>query len=92
MTTFVSNAQHKIYRFLRYKFRLATSPLRAMPNFIIAGTEKGGTSLLFKTLGHHRQVRTSMIKEVSFFKNASLENLFLDQLFFLKIRKKSWNI
>ena len=80
MNTFFSSAQLKIHRFLRYKFRLATSPLRALPNFIIAGTEKGGTSLFFQTLGHHRQVRTSMIKEVSFFGKADLEKPFRDRL------------
>jgi len=83
MKIFLSDAGKAFRRVVRYKFRLATSPLRALPNFMIAGTEKGGTSLLFQTLGSHRQVRTSMIKEVEFFGNASqgtISQIHLDQL------------
>ena len=43
------------------------SSIRAKPDFIIIGVQKGGTSSLFKYLSQHPQVATSSHKELHFF-------------------------
>lgn len=48
-------------------FRRRTAALRALPDFLIVGTQKGGTSSLFAYLAQHPQVRPARVKEVHFF-------------------------
>ncbi|MBX2846055.1 MAG: sulfotransferase domain-containing protein [Saprospiraceae bacterium] len=52
---------------LRKRFRLFTSPFRALPDFIIIGVQKGGTSSLYYYLSQHPQVKVSAKKEIHFF-------------------------
>ncbi len=60
---------------IRSKSRIAVKLLggylfprgRRLPDFLIIGTQKGGTSSLFKYLLQHPQVEGSLIKEVHFF-------------------------
>lgn len=47
--------------------RAATAPLRALPDFIIIGTQKGGTSSLYAALAGHPRVAPAPRKEVHFF-------------------------
>ncbi|MBZ2188146.1 sulfotransferase domain-containing protein [Alcanivorax sp. JB21] len=47
--------------------RYVTSPLRARPHVIIAGTQKGGTTSLFDYLSQHPEMAPSFRKEVHFF-------------------------
>ena len=44
-----------------------SSPLRVLPDFIIVGTQKGGTSSLYAYLVSHPQILRSSHKEVHFF-------------------------
>jgi len=47
--------------------RAATAPLRALPDFIIIGAQKGGTSSLYAALAGHPGVASAPKKEVHFF-------------------------
>lgn len=49
------------------KYRRLTAPIRMMPNFIIIGTQKGGTTSLFKYLIQHPNILPPTKKEVHFF-------------------------
>jgi hypothetical protein len=48
-------------------YRSATSPLRLLPDFIIIGAQKGGTSSLYRYLMQHPLIRPSFMKEVHYF-------------------------
>jgi Sulfotransferase domain len=47
--------------------RAWTGPLRKMPDFLMIGTQKGGTSSLFHYVEQHPAVRVSVAKEVHYF-------------------------
>jgi hypothetical protein len=44
-----------------------TNPLRRLPDFLIVGTQKGGTTFLYRYLGRHPKVRPAATKEVHYF-------------------------
>src|SRR5262245_3882775 len=48
-------------------YRSATSSLRLLPNFIIIGTQKGGTSSLYRYLMQHPLIKPSFMKDVHYF-------------------------
>jgi len=48
-------------------FRASTNTLRLMPNFIIIGTMRGGTTSLYSYLTDHPQIGAAYMKEVHFF-------------------------
>jgi len=48
-------------------FHRLTTSFRASPDFLVVGTQKGGTTSLFKYLIQHSQVLSSFRKEVKFF-------------------------
>jgi hypothetical protein len=50
-----------------WKYRLATWQSRTLPDFIIIGAQKAGTSSLFYYLSQHPQILPSYKKEVHFF-------------------------
>lgn len=54
---------------LKDKYKLITAPLRLLPNFIIIGAQKGGTSSMFSYLKQHPQLQLPDIKEIHFFDN-----------------------
>ena len=51
----------------RLSARSLTAFRRALPDFLIIGTERGGTSSLFKYLSRHPHVAPSLRKETEFF-------------------------
>ena len=54
-------------------YRAATSSLRTLPDFLIIGAQKGGTTSLYLYLNEHPNIGGAVIKEVSFFdKNYAL--------------------
>lgn len=58
----------KIRFWLAYLWlRSLSSPLRMMPDFIIIGAQKGGTSSLYRYLTQHPQILTAVEKEIRFF-------------------------
>src|SRR5947209_6909997 len=52
---------------LKRAFRVTTSPLRMMPDFIIIGAQKGGTTSLYRYLIDHPNIAPIYIKEPHFF-------------------------
>lgn len=48
-------------------YRTATSALRALPDFLIIGAQKGGTTSLYLYLNEHPHIGGAVIKEVNFF-------------------------
>lgn len=60
-------ADHKAANRPLTRFRLLTGPLRVLPDFIIIGAQKGGTSSLFRYLTDHPAVAASVGKEVHYF-------------------------
>ena len=53
--------------FFWWLFHRATAPLRVLPDFVIIGTMKGGTTSMFQYLSQHPQVRPPFRKEIKFF-------------------------
>jgi hypothetical protein len=54
-------------RQLQWRWRLATAALRALPDLVILGAQKAGTTSLFHYLGQHPEVIRPFRKEVHFF-------------------------
>lgn len=52
---------------VRKAFRATTNPLRMMPDFIIVGVQKGGTTSLYKYLIEHPNIAPIYVKEPHFF-------------------------
>ncbi len=52
---------------LTWWFRRATSPVRVMPDFIIIGAQRCGTTSLFRYLEQHPDVAPAAIKEIHYF-------------------------
>ncbi len=57
----------KFTKKVNHAFRVATSRWRKLPDFIIIGTQKGGTTSLFACLKQHPEVAMSRQKEAHFF-------------------------
>jgi Sulfotransferase domain len=56
--------------FLEKLYRAGTSPLRLLPDFLIIGTQRGGTTSLYNYLADHPCIGAASIKEVHFFDSA----------------------
>lgn len=50
-----------------YLFRRYTASYRLLPNFLIVGTQKGGTTSLYHYLTQHDNIDKSPIKEINYF-------------------------
>lgn len=48
-------------------YRVLTSSLRLMPSFLIIGSQKGGTTSLYRYLTQHPHVKSAFTKELHFF-------------------------
>lgn len=55
------------YRSLRLLYRKSTSSLRLLPDFIIIGTQRGGTTSLYYYLTSYPGIAKALMKEVHFF-------------------------
>jgi Sulfotransferase domain len=64
----LKNPEYLLRRSLE-AYRVATSPLRLLPEFLIVGVQKGGTTSLYKYLEQHPCVASAFAKEVHFFDN-----------------------
>jgi hypothetical protein len=53
--------------FLWWVFHRLTTPLRVLPDFLVIGAMKGGTTSLFTYLAEHPQVKPPFRKEIKFF-------------------------
>jgi Sulfotransferase domain len=57
----------KAYTAARHRWRLATAPVRTLPDFIIIGAQKCGTTFLYRLLVQHPHVKPAFAKEVHYF-------------------------
>lgn len=57
----------RIYESATDFYRRATSPLRRLPDFIIIGAQKAGTSSLYYYLSQHPAIRMSALKETHYY-------------------------
>jgi Sulfotransferase domain len=51
----------------RHLWRLATAPVRTLPDFVIIGAQKCGTTFLYQLLVQHPHVKPAFAKEVHYF-------------------------
>jgi Sulfotransferase domain len=51
----------------RHLWRLATAPARTVPDFLIIGAQKCGTTFLYQLLVQHPRVKPAFVKEVHYF-------------------------
>ena len=51
----------------RHLWRLATAPVRTLPDFLIIGAQKSGTTFLYQLLVQHPHVKPAFVKEVHYF-------------------------
>lgn len=63
----VTRAGERLGRLWSRQYRLWTADRRCLPDCIIIGTQKGGTTSLFHCLAQHPQLRPAWRKEVHFF-------------------------
>ena len=82
-------------------YRAATSSLRTLPDFLIIGAQKGGTTSLYLYLNEHPNIGGAVIKEVSFFDKNYQQGLSwyraqfpmpLRQLYTRDIRKQNYTV
>lgn len=52
---------------VRHLWRLATAPIRTLPDFLIIGAQKSGTTFLYQLLVRHPHVKPAFAKEVHYF-------------------------
>jgi len=57
----------QFYKKIKLRYNLSSSSHRVLPNFIIIGAQKGGTSSLYKNLIRHPSVKASFHKEPHFY-------------------------
>jgi hypothetical protein len=51
----------------RHRWRLATAPMRMLPDFLIIGAQKSGTTFLYQFLAQHPRVKPAFVKEIHYF-------------------------
>ena len=74
---------------VRHLCRRATAPIRALPDFVIIGAQKCGTSFLYRLLVQHPNVKPAFVKEVHYFDlNFGKGDSWYRSRFPLQVRKK----
>ena len=61
------SAAYRLSRDARLHLRLLREPRRALPNFLVIGVHKGGTTSFYQNLVRHPQIRPALTKEVHYF-------------------------
>lgn len=51
----------------RHIGRMGTARMRTLPDFVIIGAQKGGTTFLYRLLAQHPRVKPAFLKEVHYF-------------------------
>ena len=79
--TNLSQVKTRIVQYSKFLSRIL-SPDRALPNFIIIGTMRGGTSSLFRYLDYHPNIVPPLRKEIHYFDHDYRKGLYWYKLFF----------
>ncbi len=69
-------------------FRILTSSLRVLPDFLIIGAQKGGTSSMYHYLTQHPSIAPALVKEIHFFDLHYHERIDLYRAYFPTYLKK----
>ena len=72
---------YKPYGYLRVGYRRITSFLRPMPDFVVIGAQKSGTTTLYEWICKHEAIKRSIYKEVHYFERNKK---------YLKKKEKRW--
>jgi Sulfotransferase domain len=61
--------KHKVKKAygVRHAYRLKTAPMRTLPDFLVIGAQKCGTTFLYQLLTQHPHVKPAFHKEVHYF-------------------------
>lgn len=62
----------KYQKDIRFLFNYLNSQDRSLPKFLIAGTQKGGTTSLYAYLAQHPSIIPALKKEIHFFENPKI--------------------
>jgi hypothetical protein len=74
---------------VRHLCRRATAPIRTLPDFVVIGAQKCGTSFLYRLLVQHPDVKPAFVKEVHYFDlNFGKGDSWYRSRFPLQVRKK----
>ncbi len=76
---------------LRFRARRPTSRYRMLPNLLIIGAQRSGTSSLYKYLGRHPDVAPSLRKETGYFSDAYSEGLSWYLTHFPLTYRRAWH-
>ena len=63
----MTSRSRAFYNRLTFYWRFATAPWRRLPDFVIVGAQKSGTSSLFYYLWQHPQLKLSIEKEIHYY-------------------------
>lgn len=63
----ISKHLYLVLYFFWFAFRFVTSPFRRLPDFLIIGAQKSGTTFLYSLLSRHPDIIPAKVKEVHFF-------------------------
>ena len=66
---FLKETAKEIVKKGNYMFRFSTRHMRVLPDFLIVGAQKCGTSSLYRNLINHPSIAPAFVKEVHFFNN-----------------------
>lgn len=75
----------KLTREITFHIRRLSARKRVLPDFVIAGTQKGGTTSLYSYLEQHPQLHPSLKKEIRFFdgrKNSKSDVYHKEELYY----------
>jgi hypothetical protein len=71
----IAEPAKELYRSTRLFYRLSTNQVRLLPDFIIIGTQRGGTTSLYYYLTEYPGITGALMKEVHFFDDHFAEGL-----------------
>lgn len=70
------------------RLRLATAMFRSLPDFVVIGAQKSGTTSLYRYLSLHPRIRSARIKEVDYF---DLSHAFGERWYRAQFPLRAWS-
>jgi hypothetical protein len=69
-SVFLKKTAKEIIKKGNYMFRFSTCYMRVLPDFLIVGAQKCGTSSLYRNLVKHPSIAPAFVKEIYFYSRA----------------------